>query len=282
MFIILLSLSIYKYNLQDNIEIINYIIIMMIVGIIIIYKVYTNPIHILYAVSSILTYFIRTPEFLDKDVYFPKYKLFEDPTNFIKLKEEVNNMLQLTNNGNELGLTRDSYSGANYDIGIDVKEDTNKVRAWRILNIKAGDTYSKDAIDHFPFLVKLLDGMPEIVSCVISILEEGVKIPIHTGYYKGIMRFMVPIIVPKDKDNVFLCVNRIKYHWKEGETVLWDDNYPHKVYNNTNEIRIVIYMDVKRPFTGFVQIFNDTIIKLISNSDMIKKEIKKTEIQVKI
>ena len=99
-----------------------------------------------------------------------------------------------------------------------------------------------------PFLCKILDTMPEVSSCALSLLEPKIKIPIHNGYYKGIMRFMLPIKIPKDKKNVFLCNNGIKYHWKEGNPVLWDDTYPHKVYNNTNEIRIVLYMDIERPF----------------------------------
>ena len=74
----------------------------------------------------------------------------------------------------------------------------------------------------------------------------------------------------------------IKYHWKEGKGELWDDTYPHKVYNNTNEIRVVIYMDVKRPYEGILKYFNDFIINLTVNSNIVKNEIKKTEIQVKI
>ena len=260
----------------------NYAIILCIL-LILVKRIHDYPIHLLYIPSSIISYFTRTPEFLDKDMYFPNNRIFEKPENFIILKKEVNNMLSLTNNGNTLGLTKNTYGGNNTAIGDNIiKNDNNIIRAWRILNIKAGDTYSSDAIRYFPHLVQLLNTMPEVVSCVISILEEGVKIPIHVGYYKGIMRYMIPIIVPKDRDNIFLCVNEIKYHWTEGNGVLWDDTYPHKVYNNTNEIRVVIYMDVKRPYEGIIKCFNDLIIDLAANSKVVKDEIKKTEIQVKI
>jgi len=62
---------------------------------------------------------------------------------------------------------------------------------------------------------------------------------------------------------------------------LWDDNYPHKVYNNTKEI-IVINMDIIRPFTGLVGILNKEFIILMSNSKIVKDEIKRTEIQIKL
>jgi aspartyl/asparaginyl beta-hydroxylase (cupin superfamily) len=77
----------------------------------------------------------------------------------------------------------------------------------------------------------VLRKLPEVTSCVVSVLEPGIHIPIHVGYYKGIMRYMIPTHIPKDKDNVFLCVNGIKYSWTEGEGVLWDDTFSHKVYN---------------------------------------------------
>jgi len=244
-------------------------------------RIYSNPIEALYMMSAILTLGIRTPEFLDKNEYFQNNYVFEDPDNFKLLKDEVVNILSKTDNGDKLRMTHDSFNGQNKYIGSDIIHESGKIKAWRIINIKVGNEYSKDAYKHFPFLVKILKNIPEICTCSISILQEGVHIPIHVGYYKGIMRYMIPIIVPKDRENVFLCVNEKKYCWTEGVGVLWDDNYPHKVYNNTKEIRVVIYMDVVRPLSGILNFMNQFILWLASNSKIVKDEIKKTEIQVK-
>ena len=92
------------------------------------------------------------------------------------------------------------------------------------------------------------------------------------------MRYMLPLQVPKDRDNLFLCVNGIKYHWTEGLGVLWDDNYPHKVYNNTNETRIVLYMDVVRPFLpSTLHQLNSFLVYLMSKHDWTQQEKKNTE-----
>ena len=248
---------------------------------ILICKIYIKPIEIIYMISSILTLGIRTPEFLDKDKYFSNNYLFEKSKNFKILKQEVIDILSKTDNGDKLVMTSDTYSGENKYIGSSKIIDNGKIKAWRLINIKVGDEYTKDAYNHFPFLVKLLENIPEIYSCVISILQEGVHIPIHVGYYKGIMRYMMPLIVPKDRENVFLCVNEKKYNWTEGVGVLWDDTYPHKVYNNTKEIRVVIYMDVLRPLPSLLAKFNKFIVKLASNSQIVKDEIRRTEIQIK-
>lgn len=274
-FLIIIFIS-YIYLSQKNN---NYTYISFIFLVIFINRIYNKPIEIFYMISSILTLGIRTPEFLDKNKYFPKNYLFEE--NFKILKQEVIDILSKTDNGDKLIMTSDTYSGENKYIGSSKIIDNGKIKAWRLINIKVGDEYTKDAYNHFPFLVKLLENIPEIYSCVISILQEGVHIPIHVGYYKGIMRYMMPLIVPKDRENVFLCVNEKKYHWTEGVGVLWDDTYPHKVYNNTKEIRVVIYMDVLRPLPSLLAKFNKFIVKLASNSQIVKDEIRRTEIQIK-
>jgi len=244
-------------------------------------RIYKNPIEALYMMSAILTLGIRTPEFLDKDAYFPMNRVFEDPANFDALKEEVENILEKTGDGDSLTMTSETFSGQNTYIGSDIRRENGKTKAWRVINIKAGDQYSAVAHKYFPSLVRLLRSVPQIGTCAISVLQDGVHIPIHVGYYKGIMRYMIPIIVPKDRENVFLCVNELKYYWTEGVGVLWDDTYPHKVYNNTDKIRVVIYMDVVRPLRWGLNTLNRFILLLACNSKIVKDEIKRTEIQVK-
>lgn len=247
--------------------------------VIVIVAVYLRPSTLLHIPSSIITSRVDTPEFLDLDTYFPANKYFE--TNFGEIKREVSNLLAKTRGGKDLTLTRDTYSGENAYIGKDVKVENNITTGWRVLNIKAGNHYSPYA-DHFPTLRRILDKTDNVVACVVSVLEPGVTIPIHVGYYKGIMRYMIPTHVPKERDKVFLCVNGIKYHWKEGKGVLWDDNFPHKVYNYSDEIRVVVYMDVIRPLPGMLHDFNKAMISLASNSSIIKKEVARTEKQIKL
>jgi len=244
-------------------------------------RIYKNPIEALYMMSALITLGTRTPEFLDKDAYFPMNRVFEDPANFEALKEEVENILEKTGGGDSLTMTNDTFNGQNKYIGSDIRRENGKTKAWRIINIKAGDEYSDVAHEYFPSLVRLLKRIPQIGTCAVSVLQDGVHIPIHVGYYKGIMRYMIPVVVPKDRENVFLCVNELKYCWTEGVGVLWDDTYPHKVYNNTDEIRVVIYMDVVRPLSWGLNALNRFILRLACNSKIVKDEIKRTEIQIK-
>ena len=76
-------------------------------------------------------------------------------------------------------------------------------------------------------------------------------------------------------------INNKKYTWSEGKDILFDDTYIHHVENNTNEIRVVLFLDICRPFDNIIiDSFNklllyfgrfnttvDTIVKNTNNYD---------------
>jgi beta-hydroxylase len=239
-----------------------------------------NKIHLLYAFSYIISSSVKTPEFLNLDKYFKNHLKFEN--DYPMIKNEVIRFID-TEGIKNVSLTRDSFGGENKYIGSDVRTDeSGNETGWRLMTLKVGDEITGKCQKHLPCLSQLLKKHPEIVSCVLSILEPGVMIPIHIGYYKGIMRYMLPLVVPDDGENCFLWVNGLKYSWTEGKGVLWDDIYPHKVYNNTNQNRVLLYMDVIRPIDGFLGDLNLTVLKMIQNSDIVKEEIKRTEYKISI
>jgi aspartate beta-hydroxylase/beta-hydroxylase len=237
------------------------------------------PIVLITIPSAYFSLITRTPEFLDRKEIFPAHLKFEQPDTFLAIKKEVDGILEKTDNG--LTLFAESYNKQGGNAATDIKTIDGKTRGWRTLQIKSGDTKSPYS-HHFPTVMKILEHHPEILSCFVSIVEPGITIPIHTGYYKGLIRYMLPTHIPKDRDNVFLCVNSKKYHWTEGEGVLWDDNYPNKVYNKTKEIRVLLFMDVERPYTGLNKHINRYFINKAQNSKIVKDEVLRTEKQVKL
>jgi aspartyl/asparaginyl beta-hydroxylase (cupin superfamily) len=252
-------------------------IIFIIICILTILLLYYYHLTILFSLISLFT---CSSEFLDKKTLFPNHIYFEDTQNFKYIKNEVLHVLNKTNNGNTILLIGDRNHEILKSIGSDIKIDKFGIkRGWRALHIKISYNYSPYSI-YFPTLVRLLDTMPEIKSCSISILEPHVHIPVHTGYHKNIMRYLLPIIVPKNKKGVYLCVNSHKYYWTEGEGVLFDDTYPHSAYNNTNEIRVVIYMDIARPYPGIINNINHFIIDSLSQNKEDQEELHRKEVQL--
>lgn len=262
------------FNNNKKINIIIIITFILILTIII----YTSPVSILYPASSIIALTTRTPEFLDRFEYFPNCKHFENKYTFTKIQKELQNFMDKTNDGNLLLPTSETYGKSNKYIGSG-GNDKNK---WRLFQIKVLDKILPGAENYFPTVVKLCKKFPEILACVISVLEPNVTIPSHVGYMKGVVRYMLPLKVPKDRENIYLCVNKKKYNWTEGEGVLWDDCYPHMVVNNTDETRIIIYFDIKRKNMSKI---NNALLnascKIINNSPVIKKQISTQEKQIK-
>ena len=244
---------------------------------VIVYIVLTNPIIILRSCDYYINKEVDTPPFLELEKYFPNYKYIEENTSFFQ--KELNQLLEKTHNGKDIQFTKDTYG--NEGIGRDVDEEKN--RGWRVFHVKIGKNILESGKKNFPKLVETIKKYPEIINVTVSILDGKTKIPMHVGYYKGIMRYMLPLKIPKNKDDCFLCVNGDKYVWEEGKSLLWDDNFPHKVYNHTEETRVVIYMDIERPLLDWKRKkLNKIVNSIFSNSSIIKNEVKKTETKQKI
>lgn len=237
-----------------------------------------SPKFIIYMFSLFFTINIRTDNFLDKDKFFPKNKLFEKK--FYEIKYEIIRLLNSNNNGNNFNLWSNSFGGENSKITEKISKNN---KGWRLYSIKYGENFQKDTKKNFPTLFSILKSCPEVINCIVSVLEEKSKILIHNGPYKGVMRYMLPIIVPKDKDNVYLCNNYEKYIWTEGVGVLWDDTYPHKVFNNTNETRVVLFMDIERNnLPKILKKLNKISINFITKSKRLKNQLNKDERKIKI
>ena len=200
------------------------------------WAVIRKPIRVLYMAAMPLTLAIRTAEFLDTKTHFPQHTLFETA----EIRDEVNAYVK----NNYIAPMYQQFAGENAYIGSGRTPDGS---LWRIKLVKMMARVSADAQQHLPHLVRALRAVEtQVVSCAISKLEPGVKIPMHVGYYKGILRYMVAIAVPDHREGVWLNVNGHIKHWTQGEGFLWDDTYPHAVYNTTQQTRVLLCMDIAR------------------------------------
>lgn len=239
-------------------------------------RVAADPIVVVYAISALITQSVRTPPQLSLDANFPQHREFEE--NFVSIKREV---AEVVRNQDKLPLTKDTFAGQNETIGKDVKvnKQTAQVDGWRIFVVSVGETFTPSAERTCPTLCALLKKHKDVVgSCVVSILPPNCSIPRHVGYYKGCMRYMLGVEIPDPQDQVYLCVNDEKVNWQEGKSILWDDTYPHKVFNRTSGRRVVLYMDVLRPLRSkLLSGINRSLARMFQQSAEVKKEIARTE-----
>jgi beta-hydroxylase len=149
--------------------------------------------------------------------------------------------------------------------GFKIENNSDDNNCWRALYLKKLGKIDDSMIQHFPNTIALLKD-ENIHNAFFSILDPGVEIPPHRGYYKGYLRYHLGVIVPDGDEKAYIVCGGEKYVWVEGKGIVFDDMYTHYVKNPTNKIRVVLYIDVKRESNYLINKINDSGIYLIENS----------------
>lgn len=119
---------------------------------------------------------------------------------------------------------------------------------WKVFVLKWYNKPLTKNIQKCPKTFDIINKCKDIHCAMFSILEPGKYIKPHKGPFAGCLRYHLGLKIPKDIENCYIKVNNEKFNWKEGEALIFDDTYIHEVYNNTNEPRIILFMDIMRPF----------------------------------
>lgn len=121
-----------------------------------------------------------------------------------------------------------------------------------------------------PKTTALLESIPGMKTAFFSVIAPGKHIPAHKGLFKGIIRSHLGLIIPGKPGTCRMRVEDQLYNWKPGEVVVFDDTYEHEVWNDSDSPRVVLLLDVLRPFRPPFSWFNDRIIGLITGSSYVR------------
>ncbi|MFB9948970.1 aspartyl/asparaginyl beta-hydroxylase domain-containing protein [Rhizobium puerariae] len=126
----------------------------------------------------------------------------------------------------------------------------NDGRDWRMFVLKAYDMTIPENMARMPVLSRLLAECPEVKSAAVSFLAPYKHIPPHRGPFRGIMRFHLGLVIPRQPDGrpaTIMMINHQEKRIADGECMLWDDTFPHEVTNNADQARVALLLDVWRP-----------------------------------
>jgi aspartate beta-hydroxylase len=126
----------------------------------------------------------------------------------------------------------------------------NDGRDWRLFILKAYGIENPQNMEACPMLASVVAAAPDVLSASISFMAPNKHIPAHRGPFRGVLRFYLPLVMPKAGDGLPAAVLKIdgsEYRLADGQCMLWDDTYPHEVWNPSEEVRIVLLLDVRRP-----------------------------------
>ena len=150
---------------------------------------------------------------------------------------------------------------------------------WKTFMLKSG-RFLEANCRRAPETARLLREIPDVETAFFSILGPTQHIRAQWGYYKGFWRYHLGLVVPNDNADgtCWLRVNddrraydkRIrsviettdKYHWHEGEGIVFDDTYLHDAANESDAPRAVLFLDLIRPLPWYLDLPNRLFVRL--------------------
>lgn len=121
-----------------------------------------------------------------------------------------------------------------------------------------------------PETTKLIEKIPGMKTAFFSILLPHKEIPEHQGYYKGIIRYHLGLVIPKLYKQCGIQIGNEVAHWEEGKSLLFDDTFTHQAWNKTDEMRVVLFIDVIRPLPFPLSFINKVVFNSISTSPFVE------------
>ncbi|NJN39051.1 MAG: aspartyl/asparaginyl beta-hydroxylase domain-containing protein [Acaryochloridaceae cyanobacterium CSU_3_4] len=141
---------------------------------------------------------------------------------------------------------------------------------WKTFFFYAFGIKAKQNCDRCPRTSQLLESIPGMKTAFFSILLPHKHIPEHCGVYKGVIRYHLALKVPTPETACRIRVGDQTRHWRLGQGLVFDDRFPHEVWNDSDEVRVVLILDVVRPLPLPISLVNQTIIRLISWSPLVQ------------
>ncbi|MDJ0690768.1 MAG: aspartyl/asparaginyl beta-hydroxylase domain-containing protein [Xenococcaceae cyanobacterium MO_188.B32] len=141
---------------------------------------------------------------------------------------------------------------------------------WKTYFFYAYGVKAEKNCERCPETTCLIEKIPGIKTAFFSILLPHKHIPEHRGPYKGVLRYHLGLIIPQPENSCKIRVGNDILHWKEGKSLVFDDTYPHEVWNKSNNIRVVLLIDFVRPMYFPFSLINRFLIQLISWSPFVQ------------
>ncbi len=105
----------------------------------------------------------------------------------------------------------------------------------------------------FPKTYEVISHIKNISTCYFSILKPGTQISAHIGDTDAYYRFHFGLIIPEGLPGCGIQVGCEKRAWKENDFIVFNDIYKHTAWNNTNQLRVVLIIDVLREFENITK-----------------------------
>jgi beta-hydroxylase len=121
-----------------------------------------------------------------------------------------------------------------------------------------------------PKTAALLESIPGMTLGMFSILTPHSRIAPHRGVYNGVLRYHLALVVPSSPAQCGLRIGGETRGWREGESLIFDDTHEHEAWNDSDENRVVLFVDFLRELPSPLSWLNRALLALIRRSPYVQ------------
>jgi aspartyl/asparaginyl beta-hydroxylase (cupin superfamily) len=146
----------------------------------------------------------------------------------------------------------------------------NPDKDWRIFTLSTLIGTPTANREKCPQSTAFIGQIPGVISAFFSILDAGKSIPAHCGPSLGYLRYHLALRVPKINPPSIRVKDQY-YIWEEGKSIVFDDSWEHQVFNESDELRVVLIVDIFRPMPLPLHMMNWLLCRTTRYSDEAKQ-----------
>lgn len=217
----------------------------------------------------------RMPAFDERYAEYPELRAFEAA--HAAIRAECAALLHVRDR-----ITDISALGGGY-----TKEGIHTI-GWKAFMLKSGRMVEENCA-LAPQTAALVRATPGVCNAFFSILEPRQYVKPHWGYFKGFVRYHLGVIIPDDneKQQCWVRVNPDpddnlrrdktliergeKHHWREGRGVIFDDTNLHDAANESDHVRVVLWLDVVRKLPPALSLLTRAVLAAVYRMPSIRR-----------
>lgn len=150
-------------------------------------------------------------------------------------------------------LIRDEALQINQQGAIKASDDMDDIgfnsffkTGWTRFYLKWYGTRLSSAAELCPETTRMVEAIPSVKGAMFAMLPPGARLVKHRDPFAGSLRYHMGLSTPND-DDCYIDVDGQKYSWRDGDVVMFDETYIHYAENKTDQNRIILFLDIKRP-----------------------------------
>jgi aspartyl/asparaginyl beta-hydroxylase (cupin superfamily) len=143
-------------------------------------------------------------------------------------------------------------------------------RGWKTFMLTGYGFTSKRNVALCPNTWRTLQCIPGLTTAMFSIFEPGKRLPAHRGPYNGVLRLHLGLLVPRQQSQTGIRVGGQTCHWQEGRVLIFDDAFEHEAWNDTDQVRVVMFVDFVKPLRFPANLMNRLLISVASVSPFVR------------